>query len=435
MTLSRKGIPMLKLLRVRRIGRAAALVGVAGITVGGMLLGAGVAHAATVGKDPGAVQLSPASGPTSGKPTWSTTTACASGFQGSAIFREVHSDGTTTNSISPVVNGTAVPFSGTLQATIAQIQQAGGIPNGGTQELVVICFPGPSSTGGSSDAEMDIAIHYSADGSSYTTDTNFGGGGGGALSTSTTLTASPNPAAAGATVTLTATESASDGSHPAGSVQFSAGGATIGSPATVDASGVATTTTTFSTAGSVSLSATFTPTDTTGFTSSTGTATETVSSQGGGPSATEPLAVTVPQSGPGSFTLTVGSGTVSLTVSGSNAAGMLNPITVTDTRNPAPGWSVSGLAADFTTGSATIPGSQLGWTPTDTSLACGATLGDQVTPGSPGLGTSAVLASAAAGGGTGTCALGANLTLAIPTSATPGDYSSTLTLTAVTAAP
>lgn len=55
--------------------------------------------------------------------------------------------------------------------------------------------------------------------------TIFGGGGGsGPLSTTTTLSGSPNPANVGDTVTLAATETASDNSHPAGSVQFEADG-------------------------------------------------------------------------------------------------------------------------------------------------------------------------------------------------------------------
>jgi hypothetical protein len=424
---------MIKLPRARRIGRATLLVGAAGLTLGGMLLSAGVANAATVGTNPGAVQLSAATGATSAKPTWSTTVGCNAGFQGSAVFREVKADGTTA-SISPAVNGTQKAFSGTLQATIAAIKTLGNIPNGGTQELVVICFADQSETG-NSDPEMDIAIHYSADGSTYTTDTNFGGGGS-ALSTTTTLAVMPNPVAVGAPVTLTATESASDGSHPAGSVQFSAGSSTLGSPVTVDSSGTATMTTTFPAAGPVSLTATFTPTNTTGFTSSTSTpVTETVTSQGGGPSETEPLTVTVPQSGPGSFTLTVPSGTVTLTVSGATAAGTLNPITVADTRSSSLGWSVTGQAGDFagTAAGSTISGNQLGWAPTGTSLPSVVTLGGPVTPGSPGLGTTAALLASASAAST--CTLGANLTLDIPSTATPGSYSSTLTLTAVTSGP
>jgi hypothetical protein len=136
----------------------------------------------------------------------------------------------------------------------------------------------------------------------------------------------------------------------------------------------------------------------------------------------------------------VGTGTVTLAASGANATGVLLPITVSDTRNTYPGWSVSGQASGFTgSGTAagsTIPGNQLGWTPTDSSLAAGATISGPVAPGSPGLGsTPAVLAEALAGGGFGTSVLGANLTLAIPATAAAGPYASTLTLTAVTALP
>jgi phosphate transport system substrate-binding protein len=156
------------------------------------------------------------------------------------------------------------------------------------------------------------------------------------------------------------------------------------------------------------------------------------------PLGSEPLFVVVPATG--SFTLTVATGTVELAASGATAAGALNPITVSDTRNTYPGWSVSGQASDFTgSGSAaggTISGNQLGWTPTETSLGPGAVLGGTVAPASPGLGsTAAVLASALAGGGDGTSALGANLTLDIPASAAAGPYASTLTITAVTSLP
>jgi hypothetical protein len=83
-----------------------------------------------------------------------------------------------------------------------------------------------------------------------------------------------------------------------------------------------------------------------------------------------------------------------------------------------------------------IPASQLGWTPTSTSLASGATLGGAVTPAAPGLGTTpAVLASAPSGAGFGISTLGANLTLAIPPTAPSGPYTSTLTLTANPVAP
>jgi hypothetical protein len=61
------------------------------------------------------------------------------------------------------VNSVAAPFSGTLQATMAQIQTAGGIATGGTQELVVDCFSGAGETG-TLDPEMDTFVTYNADG-------------------------------------------------------------------------------------------------------------------------------------------------------------------------------------------------------------------------------------------------------------------------------
>lgn len=148
-----------------RLGRTALVLTVAG----GMLLGAAGIAEASVGNNPGAVNLNPTTGPLSSKPTWATTVACNPGFQGSAVLREVHSDGVTTNTVSPVVNGTAAAFGGTLQATMAQIQGAGGIATGGTQELVVVCFSGASLTG-TSDNEMNIFVTYNADGT-YTTGT------------------------------------------------------------------------------------------------------------------------------------------------------------------------------------------------------------------------------------------------------------------------
>jgi len=253
-----------------------------------------------------------------------------------------------------------------------------------------------------------------------------------ATATSVTFTASPNPAPVATTVRLTATITATDGTRPAGTVQFEVGGTAIGNPVAVTSLGVASTTTAFTTPGIMALSAVYTPTNS-AYSGFTATYSEIVT----GPFFNvEPVTVTVPTSG--SFALTVGTGTVTLTVSGSTGTGALNAITVSDTRNTYPGWSVSGQAASFTgSGSAagqTISGNQLGWVPTDTSLATGASLGPAVTAGSPGLGTTpAVLALAHAGHGFGTSVLGANLTLAIPALAVAGPYSGTLTVTAITA--
>ena len=90
--------------------------------------------------------------------------------------------------------------------------------------------------------------------------------------TTTTLSANPSPATAGDSVTLTAAESPA----VAGSVQFQDGSTPLGGPVAVNGSGVATTTTTSLAQGSHTLSAVFTPTDTTTNSGSTGTTTLTV---------------------------------------------------------------------------------------------------------------------------------------------------------------
>jgi Big-like domain-containing protein len=255
-----------------------------------------------------------------------------------------------------------------------------------------------------------------------------------AVATTTTLSASPNPTPPGAQVTLTAVTVDADGTQPAGSVQFEAGGTNIGSPVTVNFAGVATTTTTFTAAGPESLSAVFTPSSSS-YNPSTGNDTETVAAAGGA----VPLTITVPPSG--AFTLTVTPGTVDLTTVGTTASGTLEDITVTDTRNTYPGWSVSGQDSAFTgSGSAvgsTISGNQLGWAPIAVQPPQGgATLGGTVAPVSPGLGTTpATLALAPPGCGFGTNVLSANLTLAIPSTAAAGPYASTMTITAVTTGP
>ena len=146
----------------------------------------------------------------------------------------------------------------------------------------------------------------------------------------------------------------------------------------------------------------------------------------------EPITVTVAPAG--AFTVTVEAGAVPLMVNGSTAAGTLQEVTVTDTRNYYPGWSVTGQAADFTTrrGPA-ISGNHLGWTPhaVDSLGGC-ARLGGTVAPAAPGLGTTpATLASAAAGCGFGVSKLSARLTLDIPAFAAGRRYTGMLTITYV----
>jgi hypothetical protein len=153
------------------------------------------------------------------------------------------------------------------------------------------------------------------------------------------------------------------------------------------------------------------------------------------------LTASAPQSG--AFAVTISPGTVEMAVSGSAATGALQDITVTDTRSTYPGWEVSGQVSAFAGAGAaagwTIPGSQLGWTPTAVgALEGGAVLGGAVAPAKPGLGVgtaAATLAVAPPGCGSGTNVLSANLTLAIPLGTVPGPYEGTMTITYVDAGP
>lgn len=164
--------------RAGQFGRSAFLLRVAGATAGAVLLGAGCSqapaaqnataqNAAAAAATSGGVALSPARGATTSTPGWSTTAACPTGFQGSGIFRAITRTGAT-YSISGGTNSVTAPFKGTLLANLATIQGLSGVPDGGTQELVIICFSGPSLTG-TSHREMDMFLTYSADGHTYTT--------------------------------------------------------------------------------------------------------------------------------------------------------------------------------------------------------------------------------------------------------------------------
>jgi len=415
------------------------LLGVLGLTAGAGLLTATAALAIT-GTQPGNLIITPAQGATTVTATWSSTTACPAGFQGSAQVFALNTDGSLGSSVSPIVAAPAAAgFGGTFSGPIGQLISLGtNVTAGGTSQFVVLCFAGAAGSGGNAPTQS-IFVKLDATGANYTTSAT---GPAQPVGTNTALTASPSTPQAGATVTLTATVTPQTGTTvPVGSVQFSSGGTNIGTPVAVNASGVATTTTTApATVGTaVSVSAAFTPTDATAFGSSTGSASFTVAGTNG----PFGVPVTFTVGATGAFTFTANTNTVTLTVAADNSTGTGNlngnAITVSDTRNTTPGWSVSGQESNFagsgTANGFSISGNQLGWTPTGTP-AGGATLGATVAPGSPGLGTTAgTLASAHAGSGTGTSNLSANLLLAIPAAQHAGQYAGTLTLTAVDTLP
>jgi hypothetical protein len=118
------------------------------------------------------------------------------------------------------------------------------------------------------------------------------------------------------------------------------------------------------------------------------------------------------------------------------SSGDLRPVTVTDTRFSAPGWSVSGQVGDFSSGAEKLRGGSLGWTPvvTQQPTAAGVLAGPSVASGftsGDGLSVAGILASAAPGSGAGTSKLGAGLTIEAPTTLRPGTYTATITFTVI----
>lgn len=118
------------------------------------------------------------------------------------------------------------------------------------------------------------------------------------------------------------------------------------------------------------------------------------------------------------------------------SSGDLRPVTVTDTRSAAPGWSVSAQVGNFASGAETLRGGSLGWTPVVTQQPTGAgvTAGPPVASGftgGDGLSVASTLASAAPGAGVGTSRLGAGLAIEAPTSLKPGTYTATITFTVI----
>jgi hypothetical protein len=388
--------------------------------------------------------------------TWNSTAACPAGFQTSAQLQEWTVTGTPTevSTISPVTGvGLASPnFTGSLLGTPGALLNTGGInaTSPGTLEWVIGCFSGASATGSVSyigDTFISVA--------SGATNFTLSNTGPVVANTTTTLAATPNPVATGATATLTANVT-SGSAFPPGTVQFEncptpTTCTNINAAVAVNTGSVsvpATTTTSFATAGNVNLAAVFTPTDATAFNGSTGTFALAVGSTLAG--GTNPVTVNVTVPSTGTLSVTVATGSVTLTAAApattpdETATGTLNTVTVSDTRNTFPGWSVAGQESVFTgpgTPAATIPANSLGWTPAFVGATAGSpVIGATVAPSGanagstgPGLGTAATLALAHAGNGFGTNNINAALLLDIPSTTPPGAYSGTMTITFVSA--
>src|SRR5215472_15385409 len=166
------------------------LLGVLGLTAGGLLFAAAAAQAVT-GSGPGQLAPNPPSGATSMTPTWSTTTACPTGSNTSAVLAVLTPAGAFASFISPTVANVTAPFSGTLQADVATIMgplSGADVPNGGTTEWVVECFTGRGGTGTGTFVQAEW-VTLSANGSAYTTSNT--------PPTSPTPTGTPSPTPTG----------------------------------------------------------------------------------------------------------------------------------------------------------------------------------------------------------------------------------------------
>ena len=141
-------------------------------------------------------------------------------------------------------------------------------------------------------------------------------------------------------------------------------------------------------------------------------------------------------------------GTSSIVTSGAGAGlyfqadGFINEVTVSDTRDSDAGWTLNGRMNDFiglNTPSNTFDGDWMGWVPQLQNNTANQTIttGGTVLPGTgvlnagPGLGSGALLGSAAPGAGLGITQFDARLLLLIPTDTPTDDYIGVLDFTVV----
>jgi hypothetical protein len=366
----------------------------------------------------------------SGPTVTATTTTLAVTPSGSAASG---SQVTLTAQVSPTAAGT-VQFKDGTTAIGAPVAVNGGTATLTTSALAV----------GAHQLSAAFTSTDAAFGSSTSTATAYTVSAPSAVNTTTSLAVVPGGSAApGTPVALTATVTPS---NAVGTVTFTDAttGTALGSAAV--SGGSASLTVSTLAQGDHSLTASFAPTDSTAFAASSATAvpfTVTAPTGGGTGSSTGTESINTSVA-PGALALSVAGSQVNLPALALNntstqftTAGPIQTVTVTDTRAGAPGWSLSGQVADFTSGSHTINAQNLGWAPNlvNKGDSVKVTLGGNVAPangvgsadtGVLGLKSSRTLASAA---GLGTAQLGADLSLVAPTSTVAGAYTGVLTLT------
>jgi hypothetical protein len=450
---------------ISRLKRAAVLVGVGALAIGGAVLGSSQAHAAPLGTALGQLSLTPSTGAVTGTTITYNSTACPAGFTGSAIVRIVDPGTGATLSLSTSNPSVASAFSGTLTANILATVETNPnftdlATNGTEAEIAVLCASG-SGLSGNAEYVQDSYLTFTNAGATYT-ETNTPPVGP-PVAVTVAVAATPATVTAGQPVTLSATVTPSNAT---GTVQFENNGTVINTTGATITGGTASIpfTAPSVTASTVfTITAVYTPVG--NFTAPTTPPTGTLTVNPAPPnSGTIPLVTVVPQSG--SFTLTVDTAdyvVLAPNTAATSATATTTPVVVADTRNTYPGWSVSGQATGWTGvtagatgingfptvtgtipadhGSQTIPADDLGWVPGNTgTLATGVVLGPTVAPGTTttGLGDAAqVLASvhAGTGKGFGTTTLNAALTLNIPAGQEAGPYTAGLNITSVNALP
>jgi hypothetical protein len=101
---------------------------------------------------------------------WSTTAACPSGYQGSAILVELNADGSVASQIgTDTQQAVSTPFSGGLEANVATILAVSNVAKGTPATWVFECYPNGNATATGPQFMYSQAIYVtvSGDGKSF----------------------------------------------------------------------------------------------------------------------------------------------------------------------------------------------------------------------------------------------------------------------------
>lgn len=357
--------------------------------------------------------VTPASPADAGSEVTLTATVTPASAAGTVQFKD---GATNLGSAVAVTGGTAVLKTTALAA--------------GTHSLTAVFAATSANTSGSTSAAVSYVVKA-----------------GQAAATTTALSVTPaGPVQEKTAVTLNATVAPA---AAGGAVQFTDGGANLGSPVALSG-GSASLTTSALKAGNHSFTAKFVPADAGAYAASESAAVALSITPFTGAAGTETISTTVE---PGALAVSIDSTApvvlpapaLAPDASKLTTGGSLNAVTVTDTRAGNLGWNVAGQVSDFSDGAShSINGANLGWSPKVVDKASSQTItagpavspANAIAPGATapagvGLASSRTLASAAAGAGVGTAHLNADVSLQVPTTTVAGTYTATLTLTAI----